>query len=63
MINKRNYKNPKISYLFTDLLLMFLTFYIVLRFFPLVAKNPFQKYFIPFLVFVPIWFLSGVSKT
>ncbi|MDR3704402.1 MAG: sugar transferase [Paludibacteraceae bacterium] len=61
MINKRNYKNPKISYLFTDLLLLSLTFYIILRFFPLVAKNPFQKYSIPFLVFVPIWFLSGVS--
>lgn len=61
MINKRNYNNPQITYILTDFLLLFFTFYIVLRFFPLVAKNPFQKYFVPFLVFVSIWFLCGVS--
>lgn len=54
------HKNPKISYLGTNFLLLILTFYVILRWFPLVAQNPFDKYFEPFLVFIPIWYLSGI---
>ncbi len=40
---------------------MLLTFYIVMDWFPLVNQTPFQKYTIPFLFFIPIWFLSGIA--
>lgn len=61
MPNKKIHNNPKISYIGTDFLLLVLSSYIVLKWFPLVSKNPFDKYAIPFLIFVPIWFLCGVS--
>lgn len=60
LFNKQPHKNPKISYLATNFLLLMLTFFVVLSWFPLVAQNPFDKYFEPFLVFVPIWYFSGI---
>lgn len=61
MVNKKTHSNPKISYMGTDFLLLLLSSYIVLKWFPLVAKDPFSKYFIPVLAFVSIWFLSGIA--
>ncbi len=58
---RKIHKNPKLSYIGIDLILMLLTFYIVMDWFPLVNQTPFQKYTIPFLYFIPIWFLSGIA--
>ncbi len=60
IFNRQPHNNPKLSYLASNFLLLIITFYIVLSWFPLVAKNPLDKYFEPFLVFIPIWYLSGI---
>lgn len=45
----------------TNFMLLIIMFFVVLSWFPLVTKTPFQKYSLPFLIFVPIWFLCGVA--
>ncbi len=60
IFNKSPHNNPKISYLGINFILLIITFFVVVGWFPLVAQNPLDKYFEPFLVFIPIWYLCGI---
>ncbi len=53
--------NPKFSYMLVDLLLLWLTFHIVVRLFPFVAANPLDKYLIPYLIYIPIFYFCGIA--
>lgn len=61
MINRKKHNNPKFQYMLIDFILLWLTFQIIIQWFPLVTKNPFDKYFEPFLIFIPIWYFCGVA--
>ncbi len=46
-------------YIFVDVLLLWLSIFIVLRWFPLTTQTPFDKYFLPFAFFSCFWLISS----
>jgi len=48
---------PAYFYLIVDLLLLILNFYLVLRFFPFTTHYPLEKYFVPALICLGLWFV------
>ncbi len=60
--NKRkNLKKPRISLLILDFVLIIGIFFLIIGLFPFQAQHPFEKYLVPFFVFLPIWFFFGIS--
>lgn len=55
---KRFYRPAKV-YLFIDLLLMLLSFYVVLDWFPLSTNTPFEKYSWPSFFYISVWLISS----
>lgn len=55
---KRFYK-PAHFYLFLDLFLLILSFYVVLDWFPLSTQTPFEKYSWPSFFYILVWIISS----
>jgi hypothetical protein len=55
---KRFYRPAKV-YMFIDLLLMLLSFYVVLDWFPLSTNTPFEKYSWPSFFYILVWLISS----
>jgi lipopolysaccharide/colanic/teichoic acid biosynthesis glycosyltransferase len=56
---KKKSANPTRSYLFIDLILLILSFYIVLDWFPLSTRIPFEKYSIPAIFYAIVWIICS----
>ena len=52
-------KIHKPTYLFVDLFLLILSFYVVLDWFPLSTKTPFEKYSWPSFFYITVWLISS----
>jgi len=54
--------NPKLTYMLLNALLLGLTFFIVVAWFPFVVADPLTKYWLPYLIiYVPISYFCGIA--
>lgn len=62
MVNERKYRlfyRPYLAYLVADILLLAISFFVVLTFFPLSTQVPYEKYGVFALIFSFVWVVMG----
>jgi lipopolysaccharide/colanic/teichoic acid biosynthesis glycosyltransferase len=60
-ITQTHYNNPSILYVIINLVVNVAIFYFVIVLFPLTSHNPFNKYTVPFYIYLFLWLFCGVA--